>query len=522
MKNIFFITLLIFSFQTNAQKTEAPNIIYILADDMGSGDVRSYNPNCKFPTPSIDQMVDEGVKFTDVHTGSSVCTPTRYGIMTGRYSWRTSLKSGVTQGLSKHLINTKRTTVASYLKTKGYTTAVVGKWHLGMDWSSNDGKKLDKIGTNLAIKTPIKNGPNAFGFDYYYGISASLNMDPHAYIENTKIQGDLVLVPDVKIIRKMLGSGGKPGWVDKNFKRNEVMQTFTDKAISWIKKSQENSKKQPFFLYFPLNAPHSPIVPSAQFKGKSNLSDHGDFCMDVDNTVGQILAAIEKMGISENTLVVFTADNGVSPQAKLAPMEAKGHFSSYIYRGLKGSLYEGGHRVPFVVKWPKQIKKAFSTDYLTCTTDLLATVADIFNEKLPSNAAEDSVSFLPILKGKNIHDKDRPAVIHHSDAGFFSLRKGKWKIIFDKGAGTRRIDPKDKPVIGFGDLQLFNMEKDVEESTNVASNHPEVVQELKQLMGKIISDGRSTVGVKQPYISYEKKHHNKIFMFKEYINQIAY
>ena len=378
--------LLVIWINTNVKTQNKPNIIYILADDMGTGDVMVYNKEAKFPTPHIDKMANEGVKFTDAHTSSSVCTPTRYGILTGRYSWRTSLKSGVTHGLTNHLIDTKRTTVASYLKEKGYATAAIGKWHLGMDWTSNDGKKLQKTGTNLDLKTPIKNGPNAVGFDYYYGISASLNMDPHAYIENTKMLGDLILVETSREVKKMLGSGGKAGWVDKNFKRDEVMQTFTNKAIDWMKKVE--AKKEPFFLYFPLNAPHSPIVPSDKFKGKSGLSNHGDFCMDVDDTVGQIIAAIEEMGVSDNTLIIFTADNGVSPQAKLKPMEDLGHFSSYIYRGLKGTLYEGGHRVPFVVKWPNQINKPFETDYLSCTTDLLATIADIFEEELPDNAVK--------------------------------------------------------------------------------------------------------------------------------------
>lgn len=409
-------------------------------------------------------------------------------------------------------------TVASYLKSKGYATAAVGKWHLGMDWSSNDGKKLDKIGKNLDLNAAIKKGPNAFGFDYYYGISASLNMDPHAYIENTKILGDLVMVPNTSDVKKMLGSGGKAGWVDTNFKRDQVMQTFTDKAVAWMKEQRKQSKK-PFFLYFPLNAPHSPIVPSDRFKGKSNLSDHGDFCMDVDDTVGQIVAAVEAMGISDNTLIVFTADNGVSPQAKLQPMEDQGHFSSYVYRGLKGTLYEGGHRVPFVVKWPKQIKKPFTTDYLSCTTDLLATVVDIHGEQLPDNAGEDSVSFLPVLKGKKQTDEDRKAIVHHSDAGHYALRKGKWKIIFDKGAGSRRKDPKDKPVLNPGPIQLFDMEKDKEESTNLAQENPKVVEALSKLMGKLVADGRSTEGTKQSYAPFEKSSDLKLLNpFSQYID----
>lgn len=495
-----------------------PNIIYILADDMGTGDVMAYNKDAKFPTPHIDQMVGEGVKFTDAHTNSSVCTPTRYGILTGRYSWRTSLKSGVTHGLTNHLINTKRTTVASYLKSKGYATAVIGKWHLGMDWTYTDAGKVDKIGTNLDLNVPIKNGPNALGFDYYYGISASLNMDPHAYIENDKLLGnELKLIDNPKEVKNLLGfGGGKAGWVDANFKRDEVMQSFTNTTINWMKNHKKKHKNKPFFIYLPLNAPHSPIAPNDKFKGKSGVSDHGDFCMDVDDTVGQIIAAVEEIGETENTIIIFTADNGVSPQAKLGPMEAQGHYSSYIYRGLKGTLYEGGHRVPFVVKWPKKIKKAIETDYLSCTTDLMATVADLFGDKLPDNVGEDSMSFLPILLGDHKNDNYRRGIVHHSDAGFFSIRKDQWKLIFDKGAGSRRKDPKDKPVINPGDIQLFNMETDAVESTNVASQNPEVVKELKMLMAKFINDGRSTKGKIQQNDPTPKGWKN-ISHFKEYL-----
>lgn len=487
-----------------AQK--APNIIYILADDMGVGDVRAFNPDSKFPTPHLDQMALEGMMFTDAHTNSSVCTPTRYGILTGRYAWRTSLKRGVTHAYTPHLIEDGRLTVASYLKSKGYATAVVGKWHLGMDWSTTDGKNMQKGGKNLDLNAPIQNGPNAFGFDYYFGISASLNMDPHAYIENQQILGDFVYMASDQEVKKHFGTGGKKGWVDKGFKRDEVMQTFTNKAVSWMQNHKKENKNQPFFLYFPLNAPHSPIVPSAAFKGKSKLAPHGDFCMDVDATVGQIIAAVDALGESENTLIVFTADNGVSPQAKLAPMEAKGHFSSYIYRGTKGTLYEGGHRVPFIVKWPKVISKGSETDYLNCTTDLLATVADIHGENLPENAAEDSVSFLAVLKGEQKEDKARGAVVHHSDKGYYALRMDQWKLIFHENAGSGRKDPKDKPVINPGVIQLFDMSKDTREQVNEAVNYPDVVKSMTLKMKEIVEEGRSNKGKAQPYIPYEEKY----------------
>lgn len=488
-----------------AQQTKAPNIIYILADDMGYGDVKIYDNKSKFPTPNIDKMASEGIRFTDVHTSSSVCTPTRYGILTGRYAWRTRLKNGVTQGHSNHLIEEGRTTVASYLKSKGYATAIIGKWHLGMDWTSTDGKKVEhKFGENVDVSKPIENGPNTVGFDYYFGISASLDMAPYAYIKNDAILGDLSYVQDKKQLKDYNLIQNRSGWLAHGFKQNEVMQTFTDKTIGWIEKQQNENPKQPFFVYLPLNAPHAPIVPSDKFKGKSGLAPHADFCMDVDDTVGQILNAVEALGISENTLIVFTVDNGVSPLANLKSLEEQGHFSSSKYRGLKGTLYEGGHRVPFVVKWPEVIKKGLVSDYLTCTTDLLATVYDVLDDELPDTIGEDSKSFLQVLKGKQLKDDYRDAIVHHSDAGYFSIRKGKWKLIFHEGAGSRRKDPKDKPVINPGELQLFNMEIDEVESTNVAAENPEVVTELKKLMAKLISEGRSTPGEKQQTVPFKK------------------
>jgi len=515
--NLFVILFTLSTIPLFSQQNEPPNIIYILADDMGYGDVKIYDDNCKFPTPNIDRMANEGIRFTDAHTSSSVCTPTRYGILTGRYAWRTRLKKGVTYGHSKHLIEKGRTTVASYLKSKGYATAIIGKWHLGMDWTSVNSTKVDsKSGKNIDLTKTIKNGPNSVGFDYYYGISASLDMAPYAYIENDAILGGLSFVDDKKELKKHNLIPKRPGWRADDFKQNEVMQSFTDKTIGWIEKQQKENPKQPFFVYLPLNAPHSPIVPSDRFKGKSGLAAHADFCMDVDDTVGQIIKTVEALGISENTLIVFTADNGVSPLANLKQLEAQEHFSSSKYRGLKGTLYEGGHREPFIVKWPKVIEKGQVSDYLTCTTDLLATIYDINDNKLPDNVGEDSKSFLPVLKGEKLKDEYRDAIVHHSDAGYFSIRKGKWKLMFHEGAGSIRIDPKDKPVINPGKLQLFNMEIDEVESTNLGIENPEVVMELKKLMAKLISEGRSTPGQKQKSVPF-KKNWSRNALFNKYL-----
>ena len=515
-----FTALLMFCFTfsfANGKKQSHPNIIYILADDMGTGDVAAYNENCKFPTPNLDNMAENGLMFTDAHTNSAVCTPTRYGILTGRYSWRTSKKSGVLQGHSDHLIDLNRETIATYLKKKGYANACIGKWHLGMDWTSKDGKQVaGSTGKNVDFSKPIKNGPLDFGFDYYFGISASLNMPPHAFIENRFVKGDLVYAPTKQAIKELGLVGAKEGWVDKNFKQNEVLSQFSRKAVDWIKNHQKENPSQPFFVYMPLNAPHAPIVPGKDFLGKSKLTQYGDFCMEVDWAVGEVLNILNELNIEENTLVIFTADNGVSPQAKLEALEQKGHFSSYIYRGLKGSLYEGGHRVPFIVKWPAKTPKNKKTDFLVCSTDLLATVADIHSEKLPDNAGEDSFSFLPVLSGQKMNDNERGGIVHHSDAGHFSIRKGKWKLILHDGGGTRRSDPKDKPVINNpAEVQLFNMENDATELVNIQQDNPEVVNELKQLLADFVNNGRSTMGTKQENDSY--KNWNEIDVIKEYL-----
>ncbi|WP_019026118.1 sulfatase family protein [Colwellia piezophila] len=486
-------TLAITAIATNVNASAQPNIIYILADDMGQGDTTVYNSSGKIPTPNLERLAKEGMTFSNVHSNSSVCTPTRYGVMTGRYAWRSSLKNGVYGGYSRHLIDPERETVPSLLKKQGYATAMTGKWHLGMDMSSTDGKKIHRgFGQNADLSKPLTNGPNAIGFDYYFGISASLNMSPHAYIENDKVQGELVYLKDKKAVKAAGLKGAKTGWMAKGFQQDQVQSTFINKAISWIEQQQKSASKQPFFVYIPLNSPHSPIVPSEDFIGKSALSDHGDFTMEMDYEIGRLLNALDKMGIADNTMVIFTSDNGTSPAAKLDKMQAQGHFSSMEYRGLKGSLYEGGHRVPFIVRWPGTVKAGTNTDYHGSLVDLMATVADINGVKLADNAGEDSISFLPILQGHKFDDSKR-GVVYHSDSGYYAIAQGKWKLILHKAGGTRRLNPKDSnnPVKNAGNIQLFNMENDPTERISVHQQNPEVVNNLVKLLENQINSGRS-------------------------------
>lgn len=492
-----------------------PNIIYILADDMGPGDVFSYNNDSKISTPNIDRLANEGMKFMDAHTSSGVCTPTRYGIITGRYSWRTKMKQGVLGGQSEHLIDTSRETIASLLKKQGYQTACIGKWHLGMDWQKSKAVGTRKLkGYDLSV--PIKSGPLDVGFDYYFGISGSLNMSPHAFIDGRNVQGTLEFLQTPADVTKRGFIGANTGWSTKEFDQDQVLPTFTKKTCDWIKDHAD----KPFFVYMPLNSPHSPIVPSKDFKNKSGLNDHGDFCMETDWVVGEVLKTLDELGIADNTIVIFTADNGTSPKAGFPEMAKKGHHSSWIYRGMKGTNWEGGHRMPFVVRWPNNVRAQSVSNQLICTTDLLATCAEVLGISYGDHVGEDSVSFLPALKEKDIPELKDRAVIHHSDKGVFSVRYGKWKLMFDNFGGSKRGDPrKDEVIIDNADLLLFDMENDATENVNLASKYPEIVEQLKMKLADVIKKGRSTEGAIQQNDPIESKEGWKqINVVKEYLN----
>ena len=491
-----------------------PNIIYILADDMGFGDVSCNNENSKIQTPHIDRLGAEGLRCTDAHTSSGVCTPTRYGILTGRYSWRTAKKSGVLQGHSPHLIDPRRETVASFLKKRGYATACIGKWHLGMTWAAKDtGEVNGSTGQNVDFDKPIENGPLDVGFDTYFGISASLNMPPHAFIENQNLLGTLSYLKTKEQL-KQHNISGKAGWSAREYKQDQVLMQLAKKSTTWI----AAHAKEPFFVYLPLSAPHAPIVPSDDFLDKSGIGTYGDYCLEVDWVVGRILKTLDEKNISKNTLVIFTADNGCSPQAKFDRLHAQGHFPSYVYRGLKGSLWEAGHRVPFLVRWPAQVKPGTQSDRLICTTDLLATVADLHDSKLPDHVGEDSVSFLPVLRGEEQADEVRGGMVMHSDSGHFAIRRGKWKLVLHDQGGTRRKNPADKPVKNPADLQLFDMDKDSSETINIQHEFPEKVTELTMLLADFVNRGRSTQGIPQKNDPMTgRKQWTEIDCIKEYL-----
>jgi len=473
------------------KESQPPNIVYILADDLGYGDVKAFNENGKIKTPNLDQLASEGMKFTDAHTTSAVCTPTRYGILTGRYNWRTRLKERVLWGNSdwgdfRALISKDRTTIGSMLQTKGYHTAFIGKWHLGWNW------QLDEEG-NIMFDKPIKHGPNTVGFDYAYGHIASLDMPPYVYVEN----GMSTAIPEDSTENTGYMTIWRKGLTAPDFVHEEVTPHFFDKANQYV--SEQAGKPSPFFLYLPLPSPHTPILPVGEWKGKSGLNSYADFVMMVDHYIGSLLETIEKTGIEDNTLVVFTSDNGCSPRARFDELLAKGHDPSYIYRGHKADIYEGGHRVPFIVKWPGKVKAGSVCDETICTTDFMATVAEITGYDLADNEAEDSYSMMPLLKQKELDKPFREGTVHHSVVGEFAIRKGDWKLIMCPGSGGWSFPRHDNQAAKdtLSDIQLYNLEEDPGETNNLQAEHPEKVRELKSLLSEYILEGRSTPGKPQ-------------------------
>ena len=468
--------------------SEKPNIIYVLADDLGYGDINTFNENGKIKTPHLDKMATEGMKFTDAHTSSSVCTPTRYGILTGRYNWRSRLKSYVLFGYDDALIDTTRTTVASMLSDNDYHTAFIGKWHLGWNWAKDENGAVD-------FTRPIENSPNDNGFDYAYGHVASLDIPPYVYIENEKATA----IPQANDSTENKGkySWWRKGVTAPDFDHLDVTPNFFRRGIKYVKERAKTGK--PFFLYLPLPSPHTPILPSEEWQDKSGLNPYADFVMMVDDYMGQLLAALKEAGVDDNTMVIFTSDNGCSPAAKIEELTEKDHYPSHIYRGYKADIYEGGHRVPFIVRWPNTVKAGTVNNETICTTDLMATAATLANYQLKDSEGEDSYDMLPLLKGENLNSSFREATVHHSIDGAFAIRKGDWKLAMTAGSGgwgfptsgqIRKIDSlKTLPPI-----QLFNLKNDPSEQNNLQKQNPEKVEELKTLLTKYILDGRSTPG----------------------------
>lgn len=463
-----------------AKESKPPNIIVVLADDLGIGDVHCYDPEkSKIPTPNMDRLAGQGMMFTDAHAPCSVCTPSRYGLLTGRYPWRNQYIS-VAPPYGDPIIAAGRLTVPALLKRQGYQTACIGKWHLGWDWPKREGKPV--------FDRPIAGGPMTRGFDTYFGTDVP-NYPPYTFIENDRIVAQPTAWHAKEWDNLYLFYAGPmaPGW-----RFDQILPKITEKAVGYI--DCQAKARKPFFLYFALTTPHEPIAPSARFKGKSGISGVGDLIMETDWALGQVMAALKKNGLEQNTLLIFTSDNGHCTYTDIEPFLKAGHRVSGPYRGYKGDILEGGHRMPFIARWPQTVKAGSRCGQTASLTDLMATCAEIVGAKVPDNAGEDSVSILPLLKGSR--KPVREASVYMSGGGVFAIFQGPWKLMFSSGAGgpwtKEPAPPKGAPTI-----QLYNLVQDPGEKDNLQGKYPEVVKRLSELLEKYIAEGRSTPGVAQ-------------------------
>jgi arylsulfatase A-like enzyme len=457
-----------------------PNIIFILADDLGYGDLSCYG-STKISTPNIDKIASQGIRFTDAHSSSAVCTPSRYSILTGRYCWRTKLRRGVLWGYSFPLIEPERPTIATLVKKKGYRTAVIGKWHLGLQWPTQNYERLrnpNEKYPNIDFSKPIKGGPTSLGFDYFFGISGSLDMSPYCFIENEHTLG-IPSIPKEPLYQQQWEGFMVPGW------RDDIVDiTFAKKAIEFIRDHNDNFNEQPFFLYLPTASPHRPCDVQPDFvKGKSKAGDRGDMVVLFDWVVGRINDELERLGLNENTLIIVTSDNGA--RATCFNGKDYGHKSNGPWRGQKADIWEGGHREPLIVRWPKFIKPNIFSNETICLVDFFATFSAILNVSDYADFAEDSFNMLPILFGEKQKKSIRDSLVHHSDKGKFAIREKNWKLIKGLGSGGYTFPARIIPKKGYPKGQLYDLKRDPSETYNLWNEKPEKVDHLLKLLNKI-------------------------------------
>jgi arylsulfatase A len=489
-----------------------PNVIIILADDLGYGDPRCYNPESKIPTPHIDQLAAAGLRFTDAHTPSSVCTPTRYTLLTGRYCWRTRLTSGVLDGFSPPLIEPDRPTIASWLRQQGYATACIGKWHLGMQWTRRGGSPETedrgtggfRSGEEIDFTRPLTCGPCDVGFETYFGISASLDMPPYCWIENDRCSpAPDGLASDNKGALFLSQTGGVS---QSGFRLEDVLPTLKRRTTEWIDRHCAAAADRPFFLYLPLNSPHLPVVPSAAFRGKSGAGEYGDFVVETDDFVGAVVEALRRNARLDDTLIVFSSDNGglwhqwepreaddvasYKPTPRGEYTAGFGHHSNATLRGTKADVYEGGHRVPLIVSWPRAVREPVVVDDPVELTDLFATIADVVGGPLPPEAAPDSFSFARLLGVSAAQGSRRETLVHHSLQGVFAVRRGGWKYVESRGSGGFSAPKTVRPGPGEPTGQLYHLKSDPHETRNVFLEHPDRVAELSAALDAIRAGDR--------------------------------
>ena len=479
-----------------------PNVILMFADDLGIGDLSCFNPDSKIITKNLDKLALEGIRGTDVHATSSLCSPSRYGLLTGRYNWRSALKSKVLGGYTKHLIEDGRSTLGTLFKSAGYRTACIGKWHLGLDWAvGGDTSELAPEAFKLMLvpdvdyTKPVKNGPGDYGFDYSYVTPGSLDIAPYVFLENGMVtqpplgktgsnnfahkRGVVSDVNDSRIYE------WPEGWTSADYVHQNVVPDSAERVLGLIDSYSDGT--EPFFIYYPIHAPHIPCLPTPEFAGKSPIGPYGDMVLMIDDIVGRIMDKLDEKGIRENTVFVFTSDNGSENS-----YPELGHEPSSIYRGHKADIWDGGHRIPFIVRWPEQLSANGCFSQMCCLSDMYATFAELLGVEVADDAAEDSVSVLPLWNGSG--EQIRDYVVHSSGMGRFAIRKGKWKLeLCPYSGGFGDWDYKG----GLPPIQLYDMENDVRETQNVYAEHPDVVEELRSVLIRCITEGRSTPGAPQ-------------------------
>lgn len=491
-----------------------PNIVVFFVDDMGYGDVSCLNPEGKINTPNFDRLAREGMIFRDAHSSSSVCSPSRYSLLTGRYNWRSTLQKYIVDYYGDPLIKPDQLTVPGMLKKQGYHTACIGKWHLGMGWDFDadidnfrprpvyDPEAMEAnpdleateeqiVLWRKAFSKPTTGGPTTRGFDYYFGVDIP-NWPPYCFIENDHTVGIPSEFLPTRLVGHNLAFTSGPAMPYWNFE--QLLPTWAKKADGYIEaRAQAN---EPFFLYLPMTSPHTPLAVNKPWIGKSGLGNlYADLVMETDDVFGRILNSLEQHGVADNTLVIFTSDNGCAHYIGIDQMEAKGHFPSGPYRGYKSDAWDGGHRMPFILRWPGVVEPGSCCDEMICLSDLMATCADIVGAELPDGAGEDSVSIFPLLKG--IAQPVRDHIVSHSIHGKFAIRDGRWKLVLCPGSGGWTQADADAFDNGLPMVQLYDMAVDPGEKNNLHKEHPEMVKLMLAKLEKIVADGRSTPGAKQ-------------------------
>jgi arylsulfatase A len=471
-------------------KKSVPNIVLILADDMGYGDLGIQNPASKIPTPNLDKLAQQGMRFTDAHSSSGVCTPSRYALLQGRYHWRKF--HGIVNSFDQPILDSERTTLPEMLKAKGYRTACIGKWHLGWDWNSikqPNAKPNPKTGFPVSAfdwQKAIPGGPLSHGFDYYYGDDVP-NFPPYAWFENDRV----ITPPTVPLATPKTTAEGnweaRPGPSVQDWDFWSVMPTLTEKAEAFI---AEQSAEKPFFLYFPFTSPHAPIVPTEEFKGSSQANGFGDFMTQTDATVGRVLAALKKHGFSENTLVIFSADNGPEHYA-YERLKNYGHRSMGPLRGLKRDIWEGGHRVPFIVQWPGKVPAGSVNHGLVSHMDIYATIAAIVESKIAVGDAQDSLNQLNCWQGQQ--PSVRTSLVHNTNPKGYAIRQGDWVLVAAKTGAVSKVPDWFNTENGYTENshagELYNLKVDLAQKKNLYGEHPEKVAELTQLLKRIQAEG---------------------------------